>query len=220
MLRKFAALAVGALAMVVSFAVYCDRSCRAVSAERRRQLPGDEFIPHAVATVTHAITIGVPPAEVWPWLAQMGSGRAGWYAYDFIDNGRHPSANRILAEFLRIGVGAVFPALPGATDAFVVARCEKDRDLVLSWRSPAGTYFTTWAFVLEQEGPSRTRLLVRGRASPAYRPFGLPLWISRRIAPLAHAVMERKQLLDIKARAEARWSAQLSHSPQSAAAAR
>jgi hypothetical protein len=27
---------------------------------------------------------------VWPWLAQMGSGRAGWYAYDFIDNGGAP----------------------------------------------------------------------------------------------------------------------------------
>lgn len=52
----------------------------------------------------------------------MGSGRAGWYAYDFIDNGGHHSAETVLPQFQNIGVRTVFPALPGVSDVFVVAQ--------------------------------------------------------------------------------------------------
>jgi hypothetical protein len=45
--------------------------------EQRQPLPGDELLADATAWTTHAITIGAPPA-VWPWLVQMGWGRAGW----------------------------------------------------------------------------------------------------------------------------------------------
>jgi hypothetical protein len=63
-----------------------------------------------------------------------GLGRAGWYAYDFIDNGGQRSAERILSEYQSIDVGRVLPALPGATDVFVVMQCEPEHSLVLSWR--------------------------------------------------------------------------------------
>ena len=43
-------------------------------------LPGDDLIPHPMIETTHAITIRVPAAEIWPWLVQMGNYRAGWYA--------------------------------------------------------------------------------------------------------------------------------------------
>jgi hypothetical protein len=133
----------------------------------------------------------------------MGSGRAGWYAYDFIDNGGRRSAERILPNYQNIGVGSVFPALPGDTDVFVVAQCEWERSLVLAWRSPGGEYQTTWAFVLEQHQPDQTRLIVRGRVAPGYRPYGLPQWFALLTSRLAHFVMERKQLLGIVRRAEA-----------------
>jgi hypothetical protein len=192
------------LAVLATFAWYSDWSVRADHGERVRDLSGDELIPKATGSVTHAITIRRSALDVWPWLAQMGSGRAGWYAYDFIDNGGQPSAERILPEFQNVGVGTVFPALPGAKDVFVVARCEPERSLVLAWRSPDGTYLTTWAFVLERlETPSRTRLIVRGRAAPGYSPYGLPQWFAKLTAPWAHAIMERKQLLGIQRRAEA-----------------
>jgi len=37
-----------------------------------------------LAKINHAITIRRSPHDVWPWLAQMGAGRAGWYGYDFV----------------------------------------------------------------------------------------------------------------------------------------
>lgn len=93
------------------------RSVRSSTDERYRRLPGDELLPKpSGSSLTHAITIRRPPHEVWPWLAQMGAGRAGWYSYDVIDNGRQPSAERILPEFQGVEVGGIFPALPGVTD--------------------------------------------------------------------------------------------------------
>ena len=78
------------------------RSVRATEGEANRPLPGDELIPEAVASLAHAITIRCDRGDVWPWLAQMGAGsRAGWYSYDFIDNGRRPSAVRVIPELQR-----------------------------------------------------------------------------------------------------------------------
>ena len=73
------------------------RAMRADHAERTRNLPGDRLVEKPIATITHAITIRRFPHKVWPWLVQMGAGRAGWYSYDFIDNGGHrrrPTAGR------------------------------------------------------------------------------------------------------------------------------
>jgi hypothetical protein len=65
----------------------------ATDQEVRRAMPGDQLIPDAAST-TRAITITAPPEQVWPWLVQLGYGRAGWYSYDWIDNDGHPSADR------------------------------------------------------------------------------------------------------------------------------
>jgi hypothetical protein len=195
-------IALGSLVVGMVWAWRAGREFLADADEQTCSLPGDELIRQPVGSVTHAITIHRPPRDVWRWLAQMGSDRGGWYAYDFIDNGGNASTNRIRPELQDIGVGTVFPALPGVKDVFVVVRCEPPRDLVLAWKSPDGIYFTTWAFVLEEPEPGRTRLLVRGRAGSDYHPFGLPLWASRTLAPLAHGVMQRKQLLGIAQRAE------------------
>lgn len=191
------------VAALATFAWYSDWSVRADHGEQVRGLSGDELIPNPIGSVTHAVTVRRSARDVWPWLAQMGSGRAGWYAYDFIDNSGRPSAERILPEFQNVGVGTVFPALPGAKEVFVAVRCEPEHTLVLAWRSPDGTYLTTWAFVLEQLEPNRTRLIVRGRAAPSYSPYGLPLWFAKLTAPWAHAIMERKQLRGIQRRADA-----------------
>ena len=45
--------------------------------EARRTLPGDERVPSPNITTTMAVAIRAPAGEVWPWLAQMGYGRAG-----------------------------------------------------------------------------------------------------------------------------------------------
>ena len=56
----------------------------ATDAELARTLPGDELVPQPRIETTRAITINASPAEVWPWLAQIGYHRAGWYSYDSI----------------------------------------------------------------------------------------------------------------------------------------
>ncbi len=191
----------GALA---AFVIYSTMQVRATPGERICALAGDGLIPQPIGTVNHAITIHRPPRDVWPWLVQMGSGRAGWYAYDFIDNGVHHSAERILPADQNIHVGSVFPALPGVTDVFLVTQFEPERSLVLSWRLPSGKYQTSWAFVLEQPQPGQTRLIVRGRVAPGYRPYGLPQWLAVPTGAMAHFIMQRKQLLGIARRAEGR----------------
>ena len=193
----------GMLAVLTAIAIFSSRQIHATPGEQARTLPGDNLIPQPLGSVNHAITIQRPPREVWPWLAQMGSGRAGWYSYDFIDNGGHHSAERILPNYQNVGVGSVFPALPGATDVFVVAQCEREHSLVLAWKLPSGKYQTTWAFVLEEPQTGRTRLLVRGRVAPGYHPYGLPQWLALPTGALAHFIMQRKQLLGIARRAEA-----------------
>jgi hypothetical protein len=175
---------------------------RATSGERTRALPGDQFIPEAIASLTHAITIRCRRQDLWPWLVQMGAGRAGWYSYDFIDNGGHPSAEKVLPQFQSIAVGAVLPALPGATEGFIVVAYEPEHFLVLGWPSPGGTYLSTWAFVLDEVGSNRTRLIARGRTGSGYHFHGLPLWLLKLTAPLGHYIMQRKQLLEIARRAD------------------
>ncbi|MGB9229801.1 MAG: SRPBCC family protein [Terracidiphilus sp.] len=192
------------LGALAAFVIYSTMQVRATPGERICALAGDGLIPQPIGTVNHAITIHRPPRDVWPWLVQMGSGRAGWYAYDFIDNGGHHSAERILPAYQNILVGSVFPALPGVTDVFLVTQFEPERSLVLSWRLPSGKYQTSWAFVLEQPQPGQTRLIVRGRVAPGYRPYGLPQWLAVPTGAMAHFIMQRKQLLGIARRAEGR----------------
>jgi hypothetical protein len=202
MKKKSLAVLFGMSLMFAALVVCASRQIRATPDERIRTLAGDDLIPQAIGSVDHAITIRRPPRDVWPWLAQMGSGRAGWYAYDFIDNGGHHSADRILPDNQNIRIGSIFPALPGAKDVFVVAACEPERNLILAWRLPNGQYQTTWEFALDQPQPGQTRLIVRGRVAPGYHPFGLPQWFALRVGRVAHFIMERKQLLGIARRAE------------------
>jgi hypothetical protein len=59
----------------------------ATDEEVRRGLPGDELdSPYGDRPIsTRAITIDAPPEEVWPWLVQMGSGRAGFYTHEWVE---------------------------------------------------------------------------------------------------------------------------------------
>ena len=180
------------------------RSVRANRLEHARVLPGDELICDAIASLTHAVTIRRPRKDVWPWLVQMGAGsRGGWYSYDFIDNGRRPSADAVEPGLQAVTVGTLFPAMPGATDGFHVLQLQRDRYLVLGWRPAAGAPpIMTWAFVLEDWPNFSTRLLVRARGASAYPFYGLPRWIGEPVIRLGHFVMERQQLLTIASRVE------------------
>jgi hypothetical protein len=179
------------------------QSVRASEEERMRALPGDERIPEAIDTLTHAVTIRRTPRDVWPWLVQMGAGsRGGWYSHDWLDNGRTPSVDRIVPELQHPTIGTIFPALPGVSEGFTLLAIEPQRMLTLGWLAPDGRPEVTWTFLLNAVAPGVTRLLVRARGGPGYRFHGLPLLLTRIVVRLVHFVMERRQLLGIATRAE------------------
>ena len=81
----------------------------ATQAEAAGPLEGDELLPAADGATTRAIDIEAPPADVWPWLAQMGPApRGGAYTYDWIENllglDMH-SVDRVLPEYQHPQVG-------------------------------------------------------------------------------------------------------------------
>jgi hypothetical protein len=137
----------------------------ATALEKRRPLPVDALVPEPIFASTHAITIDAPPEQVWPWIAQMGAGRAGWYSWDAIDNGGTRSSESIVPALQTVARGDIMPAVPGAKDAFVVAAVERDRDLVLTVPDGRGGNAVAWEHVLDPLPGGRTRLIVRGRAS-------------------------------------------------------
>jgi hypothetical protein len=49
-------------------------------------LPGDEILPDADLVATRATDVDAPPERVWPWLAQLGQGRGGFYTYGALEN--------------------------------------------------------------------------------------------------------------------------------------
>ena len=75
-------------------------------------LPGDDLVADATAIETRGIDIAAPPEAVWPWLAQMGYGRAGWYSYDALDMNR-PSSSDIDPSLAHVDVGDILPTHPG-----------------------------------------------------------------------------------------------------------
>lgn len=170
------------------------------AAERLWRIEGDDIIAEARAQLTHAAVIDAPPADVWPWLLQMGCQRGGWYSWDVLDNAGVSSAERIRPELQQLQVGDVLPARPVGDEGFEVLRIVPERALVLGGVSPRWT--GTWAFALEPLGAdaNKTRLVTRYRA--AYPPSPR-MSILLPVLAAVHAFMERKQLRTIKQRAEA-----------------
>jgi hypothetical protein len=204
-------------------------TCIATTLEKRRPLPVDAIIPEPIFASTHAITIDAPPEQVWPWIAQMGAGRAGWYSWDAIDNGGTPSATSRMPAFQTVVSGDVMPAVPGAKGAFVVAAVDPPRDLVLTVPDGRGGNAVAWEHVLELLPGGRTRLIVRGRASSPWLALAraTPPTCHRRIfverayaalarlprplfiafAALGHRIMEARHLRGIQRRSSTAASA-------------
>jgi hypothetical protein len=167
------------------------RAVRRLADEGGRSLPGDEVVVDPKIRWTHAITISGQPAEIWPWLLQMGCRRAGWYSHDGLDNGGVPSADRISLDFQQVQVGDVFPMTPTADSDFVVRAVEPERALVLG--DAGGS--ATWAFVLEPISDTSTQVIVRVRAR--YDRLALGLMLKVLWHPI-HFGMQRRQLLNLK----------------------
>jgi hypothetical protein len=90
--------------------------------EMRRSMPGDELAAAPGILATRAVTIQGTPEQIWPWLMQMGYGRAGLYGFDLFKKVGSPSglrsAERILPRFQDFNVGDPLPLNPVATFKF------------------------------------------------------------------------------------------------------
>lgn len=172
--------------------------------ELRAPLPGDQYrAGEATYGIQRAVTILAPPEDIWPWLAQMGQDRGGFYSYAFLDNLTGlgvRNANRVHLEWQDIEARRFVQAAPpgwlGRTEA-------------LGWRVPLAEpnqvlVLEKWgAFVLLPSGERVTRFIIRTRGDA-------PMDATRfALAPLSllllepfHFIMERRMMLGVKERAE------------------
>jgi hypothetical protein len=193
--------------------------------ESADRLPGDDLVPDAQFMQTMALTIDAPPKAVWPWLVQMGYGRAGWYSYDSIDMLGN-SSRELLPELQELHVGQLLPVGPGI--GFRVEVLEPEHALVLygdqqlfehaQWevgetsdetpglkfvdalsRANMSDFAVSWAFILEPIEGGRTRLLERFRAR---RTPGPAAAVVGPLIDVGHFLMTRRQMLGIRQRVE------------------
>jgi hypothetical protein len=171
----------------------------ATGEEVNMALPGDELVPHADMKATRAVSVRASADGVWPWIAQLGQGRGGFYSYDSLENlvgcDIH-SADRIVPEWQPIHVGAEVKLHPEM--GLTVAAVEPGRALVLRGGVPMGKtpspYDSTWAFVLRAAPAGATRLVVRER-------YGYSRWWARFIVEpteLISFVMSQRMLRGIR----------------------
>ena len=128
--------------------------------------------------------------EVWPWLAQIGQDRGGFYSNEWLENlagCRMRNADRIHPEWQHREVGERVFLHP--TVGLKVAAFEPGKAIVLEgWGS----------FVVEPIGEEGTRVIMRSRVP---RRLGVLLYYLLTIE-IPHFIMERRMLKGIKERAE------------------
>jgi hypothetical protein len=211
--RKFTAqlgimgvgIATGCVALAASLVVLSYTRWRhwcltwgAIGNEAVDKLPGDELLENPDILTTRAVWIDAPASAVWPWLAQMGSGRGGVYTYDWIENlfglNIH-SVDVVLPEFQDIKVGDA-QRLGKSGPLLVVTRVDRESALVLS--SDDGNW--VWEFHLAPIGAG-TRLISRNRIATPNASWTTRVFYRYVMEP-GSLLMERKMLLGIKERAE------------------
>jgi hypothetical protein len=112
------------------------RSWGLVPGGNERGVAGDELVAEADLVETRAVDIDAPPEQVWPWLAQLGYGRGGWYSFPALDRAWTPaggppsrSADTILDEFQDLAEGDLVPTHPQG--GFVARTVQANEALVL-----------------------------------------------------------------------------------------
>jgi hypothetical protein len=176
----------------------------AAADEATTSLPGDSLLARAHLTATRAISIDAAPGDVWPWVAQIGQGRGGFYSYELLENalgraGIH-NAGRIVPAWQDVRVGDEVKLHPDVPLA--VVDVQPGTALVLRGGVPMGSvaapYDFTWAFCVRQGPDGSSRLIVRER-------YSFQRWWARPLVEsvsLASFVMTTRMLHGIKDRAE------------------
>ena len=200
MLMVTAIAAAAAVLAVLTFWLFRRWHLRwgATALEVAAAMPGDDLVPRAHFVATRAIDIRALPDEVYPWLVQVGVGRAGFYSYDFLDNLGRRSATRILDEYQQVQVGDVAASMtrkPHTSTSFRVHGFVADQLLI--WAKADAS----WVWSLQPMGVHHTRLVVRLRQRYDWRrPWAALPAIA--LLELADFVMMRRMLIGVRWRAE------------------
>ncbi len=166
--------------------------------DAKRSLPGDDLLPGARYSLTHAADIEAPPALVWPWLMQLGCDRGGWYSIDALDHAGVPSVDHLVPEWTDRRLGDKVATTLEQDGFYAVRAIEPGHLLALAGETDrlGGHVQMIWSFVLEPIGEDATRLVTRVRAA------GTPRWSEwiqgAAIFPPIHAFMQHAQLENLK----------------------
>jgi hypothetical protein len=177
----------------------------ATEAEVAGSMPGDEVVPRAQFNATRSVTIEATPTQVWPWIAQLGYRRGGFYTYDQIDNAGEPSADRIIDEYQDLEVGDEIPMWHESHGLSIAYKVDslKIGEWMLWVHRPHEDEApdSTWSWRLDKLPTGGTRLVTRMKqdyrwATPRLALFNLVLM------EFGDFAMERRMLKGIKVRAE------------------
>lgn len=198
-------------ASVAAAAIVASGSNRRLGATREeaaRTLPGDELIDRVDVQADRAITIDAAPDQVWPWIAQLGQDKGGFYSFAWAENlvgcNIH-NADRIVPAWQNPQVGDPFPLHPEMV--LTVGRVDPGSALVATSKggsSPRsmGMEFT-WAFTIAAVPAApdtipTTRLHIRER----YQASNAPVRAGVQLVNLISTVMSWQMIRTIKDLAE------------------
>lgn len=111
-------------------------------------MPGD-LVPDAQVTMDRAFGLSVGPAEVWPWFAQLGKRRAGWYLPRWAEAPiprRRRGLRHLEPSLQHLQPGDVIPDWGGTDATFEVVTHDPPHALV--HRSTRGAVRISWAITL------------------------------------------------------------------------
>ncbi|MBU3927409.1 MAG: hypothetical protein KKB74_06345 [Bacteroidetes bacterium] len=167
----------------------------ATNEEVKAKMPGDGIVKTVHFNATRAISINSTPENIWKWIIQIGSKRAGWYSIDLIDNGGIESSKEILPEFQKIENGYFVPFTPDQKNGMWVKEY-KEPEYIL-WVDKEGN--ATWLWYLKKKSETETRLITRLRTKYNF----LSIWIIYyALYDFGDIIMMKKCMKGIKERAE------------------
>lgn len=177
----------------------------------RAHLPGDELLWQGVPHETRAIVVDAPAERVWPWVAQIGQDRGGFYSFEILEDlagCEMTNLDHLVPSLQHWAPGDKLwmypPGKAGGVGQAPLATHDPGHALVFYTRRP-GTRLTdppdgTWAFIVEPINKATSRFIMRGRAQGSLGLLGAAF--ERSIFEPIHFAMERKMMEGIKARAE------------------
>ncbi len=158
-------------------------------------LPGNSLVTNPDFNATRGITINSTPEQIWKWIIQIGSKRAGWYSIDWMDNAGVKSSYEILPDFQSVEIGQFIPFTPDQKNGMWVKEF-KEKEYIL-WVDKEGR--ATWLWYLYPVDEKQSRLLTRLRTKYVWKGFWIIYYL---LYDFGDIVMMSKCMKGIKKRVE------------------